>query len=152
MSKYWLVKTEPSSYSIDNLMEDGKTAWDGVRNYQARNFMRDQMSVGDKALFYHSSCDEVGVVGVAEVVSDAYLDESAFDPSDSHFDPKSDRAKPTWYLVDLGFVKKFEKSLLLSDLRADPRLEGMVLLQTGSRLSVQPVSVEHFHWIMELAA
>jgi predicted RNA-binding protein with PUA-like domain len=131
-------------------MEDGKTAWDGVRNYQARNFMRDQMSVGDKVLFYHSSCDEVGVVGIAQVASPPYPDESALDMNDSHFDPKSTRSNPIWYVVDMAFVKKFERPLLLSELRNDSQLEGMVLLQTGSRLSVQPVSEKHFEYIIGL--
>lgn len=147
---YWLLKSEPNAYSIDDLARDKTTHWDGVRNFQARNYMRDQMKVGDKVLFYHSNTEPIGIVGVAEVCKEAYPDHTAFDPKDHHYDPKSDPSKPTWYMVDIAFVKKFDTPLTLSDIKANPGLETMMVAQKGSRLSVQPVSKEHFDYIVAL--
>lgn len=148
--KYWLLKTEPDSYGIDDLKRDGKTPWDGVRNYQARNFMRDEMSVGDFALFYHSSSDPTGVAGVCKVVGPARFDPTALDPKDHHFDPKATAENPIWSLVDVGFVTKFKSIVALQALKADDRLDGMMVLAKGSRLSVQPVSEAHFRIVCEL--
>jgi predicted RNA-binding protein with PUA-like domain len=140
--RYWLVKSEPDAFSFDDLMAspDRTTCWDGVRNYQARNSMRDDMKRGDLVLFYHSSTEPVAIVGVAEVVREAYPDHTAFDEKEPHFDPKSRRDTPTWMMVDLRAVEKLAKPLTLAELRAIPGLEKMVLLQKGSRLSVQPVT------------
>jgi predicted RNA-binding protein with PUA-like domain len=144
--RYWLVKSEPSAFSFDDLLDspDRTTCWDGVRNYQARNFMRDDMKVGDLVFFYHSSADPTAIVGVAEVAREGYPDHTAFDRSDPHFDPKSKADSPTWIMVDLRAVEKFARPLTLSDLRGVPGLERMVLLQQGSRLSVQPVSPDEW--------
>jgi predicted RNA-binding protein with PUA-like domain len=143
---YWLLKTEPTAYSIDDLKRDKRVAWEGVRNYQARNFMRD-MKVGDLALFYHSSSDPTGVFGVAKIISAAHADESQFNKKDSHFDPKATKEKPIWFCPDVAFVEKFKNPVPLGALRAAPEVRGMLLLQQGSRLSVQPVSKKHFEYI-----
>jgi predicted RNA-binding protein with PUA-like domain len=150
---YWLVKSEPDVFSIDDLQaaKDQTTYWDGVRNYQARNTLRDQMKLGDKVLYYHSNADPSAVVGIAEVVRTGYPDHTAFDPKDPHFDPKSKAEAPTWYMVDVKFVEKFPRQLDLEQLRQVPELAGMVLLQRGSRLSVQPVRPQEFEAIVELA-
>jgi predicted RNA-binding protein with PUA-like domain len=143
---YWLVKTEPNAFSFDDLVasKDGTTCWDGVRNYQARNFMRDGMKLGDLVLFYHSSVDPMAIVGTAEVAREAYPDHTAFDPKEQHHDPKSDRASPTWMMVDLKARERFRHPLTLAELREMEGLEGMMLLQRGSRLSVQPVTAEEW--------
>lgn len=161
--KFWLIKTEADCYSIDDLKREGKTPWAGVRNFQARNFMRDQMQVGDLALFYHSSSKNPekpnGVYGIAKVSSAPYADSSAFDPKDEHFDPTSLAKKklaektgtefvPTWMLVDFSFVKKIKAPFTLAEIKIDPKLDGMVVRQTGSRLSIQPVSEIHFNYIV----
>jgi predicted RNA-binding protein with PUA-like domain len=140
--RYWLVKSEPNCFSFDDLLQsrDRTTCWDGVRNYQARNFMRDDMKAGDLAFFYHSSAEPPAIVGVAEVVREGYPDHTAFDPREEHFDPKSREESPTWIMVDLRAVERFARPLTLADLRSVAGLEKMVLLQRGSRLSVQPVS------------
>ncbi|MEP6621076.1 MAG: EVE domain-containing protein [bacterium] len=139
---YWLVKSEPDVFSFDDLMaRPGRTThWDGVRNYQARNTMRDGMKKGDLVFFYHSSADPTAIVGVAEVVKEGYPDHSALDPKDSHFDPKSNKDAPTWFMVDLKGVEKLNHPQTLAELKAVQGLEKMTLLQRGSRLSVQPVS------------
>ena len=136
--RYWLMKSEPGTYSIEDLKQDGKTCWDGVRNYQARNLMRDEMQVGDGVLFYHSREKPMGVYGIAEIVREAYPDDSAFDPQDKHYDPKSDPANPTWMMVDIGYVGMLETPVTLDMLKQTPGLEKMMVIQRGSRLSVQP--------------
>ncbi len=146
----WLVKTEPGSFSIDDLARAGVEPWDGVRNYQARNFMRDEMKVGDPVLVYHSNADPPGVVGLAEVASEPYPDPTQFDPSSRYFDPTSDPADPRWILVDMRFVEKLPRLVSLPELRTRPELVGMVLLGR-SRLSVQPVEPAHFDVIVSLA-
>jgi predicted RNA-binding protein with PUA-like domain len=148
--QYWLLKTEPTAYSIEDLKRDKKTAWEGVRNYQARNFMRN-MAVGDQALFYHSSCDVLGVYGLAKVVAKAHADESQFNKKDSHFDSKATREKPIWDCVDVAFVRKFKEPITLVDIKREKALSGMVLVQPGSRLSVQPVTKAQFEYILNIA-
>lgn len=139
---YWLMKTEPASYSLADLKRERTTAWTGVRNYQARNYMR-QMHMGDLVLFYHSG-EERAVVGVAKVASAPYPDPTQFDPKDSHFDPKSSTENPIWDLVDIRFVKEFKKPITLASLKLNTFFSDMVLTQRGSRLSVQPVKEKHF--------
>ena len=151
--RYWLVKSEPDSFSFDDLLASPNrtTGWDGVRNYQARNFMRDDMKVGDLVLFYHSSTDPAAIVGIAEVVREAYPDNTAFDRKDPHFDPMSKPDAPTWMMVDLRAREAFAKPVTLAELRNVKGLEKMVLLQKGSRLSVQPVSEKEFEIVCRLA-
>jgi predicted RNA-binding protein with PUA-like domain len=144
---YWLLKSEPTSYSIDDLKRDKKIAWEGVRNYQARNFMQ-AIEKGDLVLFYHSGNDEKGVVGVAKVAAAAHPDETQFAKADYHYDPKSKREKPIWYCVDVSFVKKFKRPVLLGAIKSDPELSGIMVAARGSRLSVQPVSPKHFEYIV----
>jgi len=148
--RHWLLKSEPETYSIHDLERDRVTSWEGVRNYQARNFLR-EMKVGDKVLFYHSSSTPPGVAGLAEVVREAYPDSFAWDRKSPYYDPRSTEEKPVWFMVDVGFVERFPELLPLPELRDDPALEGMELLRKGSRLSVQPVSKEHFDHIVKLA-
>ena len=150
--RYWLVKSEPDCFSWDDLMAapDRTTFWDGVRNYAARNFMRDGMKKGDLVLFYHSSAEPNAVLGTCEVVREAYPDHTQFDPKEDHFDPKSDPASPTWIMVDLRAKEAFRRPVTLAELKKDPRLDGMELLKRGSRLSVQPVSAEHWAVVCEL--
>jgi predicted RNA-binding protein with PUA-like domain len=149
--KYWLVKSEGDCYSIDHFKKDKRTEWDGIRNYQARNYMK-EMSVGDLVLFYHSITEPTGVYGIAKVVSAAHPDSSQFDKKDMHFDPKAEKDKPIWYCVDLGFVEKFKRPITLVAIKHDPKLKGIVLSQKGSRLSVQPVSDPHFKYIKKLGS
>ena len=149
---YWLMKSEPDVYSIDDLARDKKTYWDGVRNYQARNFMRDQMQPGDQVFFYHSNAEPSGIAGIAEVIRKGYPDPSAFDPKDPHYDPDSDPKEPAWYVVDLKFVKKLPRLIPLEELKGLEGLGKMPLLQRGQRLSVQPVSREEWQAIVEYAA
>jgi len=147
--KYWLMKSEPTSYSIDDLKRDKRTAWDGVRNYQARNFMRDEMQVGDLAFFYHSNTEPIGIAGVMKICSKPYPDPTAFDKKDHHYDPKSKKENPTWYLVDMSFVEKFKEVIPLSALKLDPAFKDMLVVQKGSRLSVQPVSERDFKAVLK---
>ncbi|ALA60790.1 EVE domain-containing protein [Nitrospira moscoviensis] len=150
--RYWLMKSEPSVFSIDDLAASPKqtTSWDGVRNYQARNFMR-EMEPGDQILFYHSNADPPAIAGIAEVVKQAYPDPTQFDKKDTHYDPASDPGAPRWEMVDIKFVRKFTQPLALDRLREESQLKGMVLLRKGSRLSVQPVAEKEWNHIMKLA-
>jgi predicted RNA-binding protein with PUA-like domain len=147
------MKTEPETYSIQDLAKEknSTTGWDGVRNYQARNFMRDQIKVGDRVLVYHSSSDPPSVVGVAVVVKEAYPDHTAWDRSNAHFDPKSTPEDPRWFMVDIKLERIFRKPLTLSELRNVAALKEMELLRKGSRLSVQPVRKKEFATVMKLA-
>ena len=147
------MKSEPSVFGIDNLAACPKqtTHWDGVRNYQARNMMRDQMKPGDLAFFYHSNCKEPGIVGVMEVVREGYPDFTAFDPDSQYFDPKSSPDKPRWFMVDVKLAGKFDRTISLSELKSYPELEGFKLLQRGNRLSVMPVEAQHWDFISNLA-
>jgi predicted RNA-binding protein with PUA-like domain len=149
--RYWLMKSEPETYSIEDLKRDGKTCWDGVRNYQARNLMRDEMQVGDGVLFYHSREKPMGVYGIAEIVREAYPDDSAFDPQDKHYDPKSDPANPTWMMVDVGYVGTLETPVTLDMLKQTPGLEKMMVIQRGSRLSVQPVTKKEWDIVLGMS-
>ena len=148
--RYWLMKTEPNTYSIADLKRDKKTGWDGIRNYQARNFMRDQMTVGDHVLFYHSNAEPPGVAGLAKISQTGLADPSQFDSQSKYFDPTSDLQNPRWIMVQLTFVKTFKYFVSLPELRQEPDLSGMILLQKGSRLSVQPVDATHFDFICQL--
>lgn len=151
--RYWLVKSEPDVFSFDDLEKAPKktTHWDGVRNYQARNTMRDDMKKGDLVFFYHSSADPTGIAGICEVVKEGYPDHSAFDPKDSHYDEKSKRDAPTWFMVDLKAVRRFPRLVTLAELKGVKSLEKMTLLQRGSRLSVQPVAESEWETICALA-
>lgn len=149
--RYWLLKSEPECYSIEDMERDGKTYWDGVRNYQARNFMRDDMAAGDLALFYHSNASPPGVAGIVEIVTPGYPDHTQFDPQEDHFDPKADRADPRWMMVDVRFREKFDEVVPLKRLKETPGLEEMVVTQRGSRLSVQPVTPQEWQIVLELA-
>lgn len=147
--RYWLIKSEPSAYSIDDLKRDKKTAWTGVRNYQARNFMRDQMKPGDRALYYHSNCDEPGIVGIAEVASTAYPDATQFDRKSKYYDGTSTRDAPRWVHVDFKFVKKI-RPITLGELRKHEALAHMRVLARGNRLSITPVDPAEWEYILEL--
>jgi predicted RNA-binding protein with PUA-like domain len=150
--RYWLVKSEPEAFSWDHLeaSPDATTCWDGVRNYQARNFMRDGMRLGDLVLFYHSNAEPPAAVGVCEVVREAYPDHTAFDEADEHFDPKSRRDEPAWMMVDLRARERFARPVTLPMLREEAGLAGMELLKRGSRLSVQPVEAVHWELVVGL--
>ncbi len=149
--QYWLFKSEPDVFSIDDFERDQRTHWDGVRNYQARNFLRDTMQVGDRVLFYHSNAEPMAIVGTATIVKPGYPDHTAFDPQDPHYDPKSNPDSPTWYMVDIEFVQKFSEPLTRDQLRNDEVAAGMMLLKKGSRLSVQPVTEAEWKAVHRLA-
>jgi len=150
--RYWLMKSEPRVFSIEDLAQSPKqtTSWDGVRNYQARNYMR-EMAVGDQVLFYHSNAEPPAVVGIAEVVRTAFPDETQFDKSSNHYDPTSTRSAPRWDMVDIRYRQTFKTILSLDRLRQEPKLKNMVLLQKGSRLSVQPVTEAEWALVLKLA-
>lgn len=152
---HWLLKSEPSTFSIDDLAKLPRRtcAWDGVRNYQARNMLRDSMKKGDLALFYHSSCELPGVAGIVEVVKAGYPDATAFDPKHHHYDPDSDLKDPTWYMVDVKLVRRLERIITLTELRAHAQgaLENLILLRRGNRLSVMPVTKKEWDFILTLA-
>ncbi|PJZ69799.1 EVE domain-containing protein [Leptospira perolatii] len=150
---YWLFKTEPETFSIDDLHNSpGEIApWEGVRNYQARNYLRDQVKKKDLVLFYHSSTKPTAIVGIAEVAKEGFPDHFAFDPKHKYHDPKSNPEKPTWYMVNVKFKEKFSRPITLEELKSHGKLKGMVLLQKGGRLSIQPVTREQFTYICGLA-
>lgn len=150
MPRYWLMKSEPKVYSIHDLERDGRTTWEGVRNFQARNFMRDDMAVGDVVLYYHSNAEPPGVAGLATVARTAYPDPTARDPESEYFDPKAGDEDPRWVMVDLAFQERFSAVLPLDALRSAPGLEKMPVINR-SRLSVQPVTPEEFDIVVELA-
>ena len=149
--QYWLMKSEPDTFGIDDLAarKNATEHWDGVRNYQARNFMRDRMKVGDQILFYHSACKTPGVAGVARVVREAYPDHTARNPESKYYDPKASDDDPRWYMVDVQFERKLSRLITLKELKGNPALDGMALLKKGSRLSIMPV--EEAHWQAVLA-
>jgi predicted RNA-binding protein with PUA-like domain len=151
--RYWLMKSEPDVFSIADLEHRGREPWDGVRNYQARNFMRDEMAVGDLVLFYHSNATPPGVAGIAQVACAAYPDPSAFDPDSKYYDPKSDPDDPRWWLIDVEFVERFAEIVSLDALKAaaEAELDGMLVVRRGQRLSVQPVDKPHFAAVMRMA-
>jgi len=151
--RYWLMKTEPECFSIEDLERspDQTSSWDGVRNYQARNLLRDEIRAGDRVLFYHSSCPEPAIVGLAEVVRGGYPDHTAQDPCSDHYDPKATPANPIWYMVDVRLLSRLPRPVTRADLRSHPVLAGMMVLQRGSRLSVQPVTVDEWRAVLSLA-
>lgn len=152
-TKYWLLKTEPGAYSIQDLAAEPRqtTCWDGVRNYQARNYMRDDMKKGDRVLVYHSNAKPPAVVGTAVIVKESYPDHTAWDPQDKHFDPKSSADNPRWFMVDIKLEQQFDSPISLDDLRTMKVLKEMELLRKGSRLSVQPVRKKEFDAILKKA-
>ena len=149
---YWLMKSEPTAFSIDDLknMPEQTEHWDGVRNYQARNMMRDQMKVGDQVLFYHSNCKVPGIVGIMEVVRESYPDHTAFDPQSKYFDPKSSPEKPRWFMVDIKYIRHSRRVIPLTELKDCEPLENMQLVHRGNRLSINPVSVDEWNIILRL--
>ena len=149
---YWLMKSEPSEFSIDLLeaRPDRREPWDGVRNYQARNMMRDQMKKGDLAFMYHSNCDEPGIVGIMKIVREGYPDDTAFDPQDKHYDPKSERDHPRWYRVDVGFMRRLKRTITLNELKQCAELGDFPLVRRGNRLSVMPVTKPQWDFILGL--
>jgi len=149
---YWLMKSEPDTFGIDDLFKRPAQTehWDGVRNYQARNMMRDDMKIGDQVFFYHSNCDEPGIVGIMQVARESYPDFTAFDPDDKHFDPKSNPDKPTWYMVDVKFVRKLSRNISLRELKLKTELADLALLRRGNRLSIMPVNAEQWAFILNL--
>lgn len=149
---YWLFKSEPSCYSIDDMAREKKTQWTGVRNYQARNFMRDSMKVGDLGFFYHSSAKPMAIVGTVKITGPGKPDFTALDKKDEHYDPKSTRENPIWYDPEISFVRKFAQPVTLDAIKFNPKLKGMMLTARGSRLSVQPVSENQFKIIEKMAS
>lgn len=150
--RYWLMKSEPDTFGIDDLMRRPRQTehWDGVRNYQARNMLRDEMKKGDQAFFYHSSCEEPGIVGVVDIVRAAYPDFTAFDPDSPYFDPKSTPDAPRWFMVDVRFSRKLQRTITLAELKLQPTLAEFPLLRRGNRLSILPVSAEVWKFILDL--
>lgn len=150
---YWLVKSEPAVFSIDDLAKckNKTTCWDGVRNYQARNFIRDSMKTGDKVIFYHSSTEIPAAVGICEIVKEAYPDPTAFDPKSDHYDPKSKKESPSWFMFDIKIVKKFANEVSMKSIKENKKLANMRLLQKGNRLSVMPVTKDDFDEIEKMS-
>ena len=146
---YWLFKTEPDTFSIDTLKQQKVSCWEGVRNYQARNMMRDEIKLGDQVLIYHSSCKDVGVVGIAEVVREAYPDHFQFDPEGPYFDPKSDQDNPRWIMVDIEY-RRHLRLVSLKRMKANPALEDMPLVKRGNRLSIMPVTAAQWQEILQM--
>jgi predicted RNA-binding protein with PUA-like domain len=149
---YWLMKSEPDVFGIDHLRRKPKQTehWDGVRNYQARNMLRDQMQVGDRVFFYHSNCDQPGIVGIAKVVRAGYPDHTAFDPESKYYDPKSDPDQPRWYMVDVKFERKLKRTVTLDELKQHTALADMALVRRGNRLSIMPVTEQQWQYILGL--
>ena len=147
---YWLMKSEPDVFGIDDLKEVKVEPWDGVRNYQARNMMRDDMKKGDLVFFYHSNTDVPGIVGIMEVVKEGYPDHTAFDPEAKYYDPKSDPDNPRWYMVDVKFKKKLKRTISLAELKETAEIEDMPLVRKGNRLSIMPVTEQQWNFILDL--
>ena len=149
---YWLMKSEPDVYGIDHLKAANKKTdtWDGVRNYQVRNMMRDDMKKGDLAFFYHSNCKEPGIAGIMIIVREGYPDYTALDPNEKYYDPKSDPDNPRWYMVDVRYVRKLKRVITLTELKTHPELEDLPLIRRGNRLSVMPLSEQHWNFILKL--
>ena len=150
MTSYWLMKSEPDVFSIDDLLRDGATTWEGVRNFTARNFMRDGMKLGDLVLYYHSNAEPSGVAGIAKVHALAYPDPTQFDKKSDYFDPTAKKDDPRWLMVEVAFVEKFPKVVSLETLKKDKSLAKMLVVQKGQRLSVQPVDKKHFDRVVTL--
>jgi predicted RNA-binding protein with PUA-like domain len=149
---YWLMKSEPDAFGIDDLITKPNQTehWDGVRNYQARNMMRDDMKLGDQVFFYHSSCKEIGVVGVMEVACESYPDHTGFDSSSKYYDSKSSEDKPCWFMIDVKFVRKFSRTITLAQIKANPLLEDMRLIKKGNRLSINQVTKDEWKAILDM--
>lgn len=147
---YWLMKSEPDAYSIDDLKKDKMEPWDGIRNYQVRNMIRDDMAIGDEVLFYHSSCKVPGVVGIAKIASAAYPDPVQFDRKSKYYDPKSKQDSPTWLLRDIAFARKLNRIITLAELKDHPALVDFRLTQRGNRLSIFPVEAAHWKLVLSL--
>jgi predicted RNA-binding protein with PUA-like domain len=149
---YWLMKSEPDAFGIDDLITKPNQTehWDGVRNYQARNMMRDDMKLGDQVFFYHSSCKEIGVVGVMEVACESYPDHTGFDSSSKYYDSKSSEDKPRWFMIDVKFVRKFSRTITLAQIKANPLLEDMRLIKKGNRLSINQVTKDEWKAILDM--
>ena len=152
MKKFWLIKSEPTVFSLNDLKKSKNqtTFWDGVRNYQARNFLRDEMKKGDQVLFYHSNSDPLAIMGVCEVVKEGYPDHTQFYPDNDHYDPKADPKNPTWMMVDIKFVKEFKTPVTIDAIKANPKLKSMKLIARGNRLSVMPVAKDEFDEISKM--
>ena len=150
MPGYWLFKSEPTTYSYDDLVNDGVAEWDGVRNFQVRNWLRDDIKPGDRLLFWHSSAKPIGVVGTATVVREGYPDDTAWDPDSDHPDPKSTPDKPLWYMVDIKADQKFADIVTMEELRTEPALAEMMVLKRGNRFSITPVTEEEFNTVLRL--
>ena len=144
------MKSEPDVYSIDDLKRDGREMWDSIRNYQARNMMRDDMRIGDEIFFYHSNCKEPGIVGIMKVASEPYPDPIQFDDKSNYFDPKSTKDNPRWILVDVEFVRKLSRNITLTEIKAEKSLEEMILTRRGNRLSIMPIEKKHWNKILSL--
>lgn len=150
--KYWLFKSEPETFGIDALAKKPRQTehWDGVRNYQVRNLLRDEIKVGDKGFFYHSNCTPPGIVGIIEIVKSGYPDFNAWNPKSDYYDPKSTREKPRWFMVDVKLVKKFKRLITLDELKQHPLLENMAVTRRGNRLSITPVSAQEWKVILAM--
>ncbi|WP_438865611.1 EVE domain-containing protein [Neptunicella sp.] len=151
--QYWLFKSEPDAFSIDDLaaMPNQTEHWDGIRNYQARNYLRDEVKLGDQVFFYHSSCKDVGIVGVAEVVKESYPDDSQFNPESNYFDPKANPDNPRWMMVDIKFKQKFDNILSLKNIKAMPEITEIGLVKKGHRLSIMPVTKQEWQFLYKAA-
>ena len=147
---YWLMKSEPDDYSIDDLKRDRREPWDGIRNYQARNFMRDDMKIGDEVFFYQSNCKEPGIVGIMTVASEAYPDPTQFDKNDKHYDPKSDPDNPRWLLVDVKYRRKLKRNITLAEIKEAKGLDGLILTRRGNRLSIFPSEKKHWKKLLRM--
>ncbi len=147
---YWLMKSEPDVYSIDDLERDGREMWDSIRNYQARNMMRDDMRIGDEVFFYHSNCKEPAIAGISRVCSEPYPDPTQFDRKSKYFDPKSTTENPRWILVDVEFVRKFDAPVTLADIKSNAALDDMILVRRGNRLSIMPIEAKHWKAILKM--
>jgi predicted RNA-binding protein with PUA-like domain len=154
MKKYWLVKSEPEVFSFNDLKKSKNqtTYWDGVRNYQARNYLRDEMKKGDLVLFYHSNSDPLAVMGICDVVKEGYPDHTQFDKKSDHFDEKADPKNPTWFMVDIKLIKEFNKPVTLDSIKSNPKLKTMKLIQRGQRLSIQPVTKAEWDEILKMGS
>ena len=151
MTNHWLMKSEPHVYSYDDLVKDGSTHWDGVRNYQARNFMRDKMRIGDMILYYHSNTKPPHVAGISRICKESYPDITQFDEKSKYYDPKATEEVPRWFLVDMEPVSKFDEMVTLDQLKDNSALEGMLVIKRGQRLSIQPVEKKHFDEVCQMA-
>lgn len=151
-TKYWLLKSEPSTFSIEDLInsKEQTTFWNGVRNYQARNYIRDEIKSGDKAIFYHSNINPPSAVGICEIIKNGYPDFTAFDKKSEYYDPKSSRENPIWYMMDVKFIKRFKNPTTINDIKTNPKLKNMILLKKGNRLSVFPISKNEFEEIVRM--